>query len=70
MMAMILTDEQKLQADDLGLTYTEMSVALKTRIPPETYAQRKQEALADRDAWEAKLSVMSDALLKRGQHWA
>ncbi len=53
---MMLTDEQKAQADKLGLTYTEMSVALKTRIPPETYAERKRELLAERDEWEAKMA--------------
>lgn len=52
---MILTDEQREQAKALGLTYTEMTVALKTRIPPETYAERKRELLAERDAWEAKM---------------
>ena len=67
---MILSDEQKQQADRLLLTYTEMSVALKTRIAPEVYAQRKQELLADRDAWEAKLSGMSDAMLERAAYFA
>ena len=67
---MILTDEQKAEAERLLLTYTEMSVALKTRILPETYAQRKQELLADRDAWDAKLSGMSDAMLERAAYFA
>jgi hypothetical protein len=53
---MMLTDEQRAQADTLGLTYTEMAVALKTRIPPETYAERKRELLAERDEWEAKVA--------------
>jgi hypothetical protein len=52
---MMLTDEQKSQADKLGLTYMEMAVAIKTRIPPETYAERKRELLAERDEWEAKM---------------
>lgn len=67
---MILTDEQKAEAERLLLTYTEMSVALKTRIPPETYARHKQELLADRDAWDAKLSGMSDAMLERAAYFA
>jgi len=67
---MPLTDEQKAEADQLLLTYTEMSVALKTRIPPETYAQRKQELLAERDAWEARLSGMSNAMLSRAAYFA
>ena len=66
---MLLTDEQKSQAKTLGLTYTEMTVALRTRIPPETYAHRKQELLVERDAWEAKLSGMSDAMLERAVHF-
>ena len=40
-----------------GLTYAEMAVALKTRIPPETCAERKRELLAERDAWEAKVAL-------------
>lgn len=55
---MILSNEQKAAADKLGLTYTEMTVALKTRIPPETYAERKRELLAEREAWEAKMAVV------------
>lgn len=62
---MLLTDEQKQQADDLLLTYTEMSMALSTRIDPEVYARRKQERLAERDAWDAKLASMADAMIER-----
>jgi hypothetical protein len=61
---MMLTDEQKRQADELGLTYTEMSVALKTRIQPETYAQRKLELLSERDAWDAKVAAIDGGLHK------
>jgi len=39
-----------------SLTYTEMSVALETRVPPETYAERKRGLLTERDAWEAKMT--------------
>jgi hypothetical protein len=39
-----------------SLTYTGMSVALETRIPPETYAERKRGLLTERDAWEAKMT--------------
>jgi hypothetical protein len=53
---MMLTDADKRQADELGLTYTEMSVALETRVPPETYAERKRGLLTERDAWEAKMT--------------
>lgn len=67
---MILTDEQKAQADLLLLTYTEMSVALKTRISPETYAQRKQEMQAERDAWEAKLEGTNAAMMTRASYFA
>lgn len=64
---MILTDEQKAEADRLLLTYTEMSVALKTRIPPETYAQSKQEILAQRDEWEAKMRAIEQELGNRAR---
>ena len=53
---MMLTDKDKRQGDELGLTYTAMSVALEIRIPPETYAERKRGLLTERDAWEAKMT--------------
>ena len=46
-----------------------MSVALRTRMSPETYARHKQELLAERDAWDAKLSGMSDAMLEQASHY-
>lgn len=55
---MILTDKQKAEADRLLLTYTDMGVALRTHIVPEVHARRKQELLAERDAWEAKIEDM------------
>jgi hypothetical protein len=61
----ILTDEQKELAKELGLTFTEMHVALSTRIAPERYAQHKRELQAQRDEWEAKMTGMSDDLLER-----
>jgi hypothetical protein len=36
-----------------------MTVALTTRISPETYAERKRELLAERDAWEAKMEGLT-----------
>ena len=58
---MTLTDEQKRQAAELALTHTEMAVALKTRIPAETYARHKRELLAERDEWEAKVARLDTA---------
>lgn len=52
------TDEQRQQARDLGLTFTEMDVALKTHIAPETYAAHKREMQAERDAWDAKVEAV------------
>lgn len=66
---MKLTDEQMRQADLLLLTYTEMSVALRTNIAPETYARHKQEMQAERDAWDAQLEGAGDAMLKRARSW-
>lgn len=57
---MILTDEQKREAEALGLTYTEMTVTLRTRIAPETYARHKIEMKAARDAWDAKMQGLAD----------
>jgi len=67
---MLLTDEQKQEADRLLLTYTEYVVALKTRIPPETYAKHKQEMQAERDEWEAKLRDLSDFAMRRAPYFA
>ena len=65
---MLLSEEQKAQAKTLGLTFTEITVALRTRIPPETYAANKREIMAERDAWEEKTAAMSDAMLERVSH--
>ena len=46
---------------------TSRDLTLKTRIPPETYAQRKQELLADRDAWEAKMAQVEGFFQRSGQ---
>jgi hypothetical protein len=59
-----LTDEQRQEADRLLLTYTEMSVALATHIAPEVYAQHKAEMQAERDAWDAKMAAMGEAMLE------
>ncbi len=66
---MILTEEQKAVADRLLLTYTEMSIAVRTHIAPETYAGHKRELLAERDAWETKMATMDRDLLERATHW-
>ncbi len=67
---MILTDEQKEQAKALGLTFTELTVALRTHVAPETYARHKAELQAERDAWDAKLEGMNAAMMERAAHFA
>lgn len=66
---MILTDEQKAQADSLLLTYTEMVAALKMRLEPETYARHKQEMQAQRDAWDAKMTALGDYAVQHARDW-
>lgn len=53
------------EADRLRLTYTEMTVALRTHVEPERYALRKREYEAERDAWDAKMEAMGAALTDR-----
>lgn len=65
---MILTDDQKEQAKALGLIFTELSVALRTRIAPETYAKHKQEMQAERDAWDAKMEDFAAAVTESLRH--
>jgi len=67
---MLLSDEQKAQADVLRLTYTEMSVALKTHIDPEVYARHKADMQAERDEWERKLTDMDAAMHERAKFFA
>jgi hypothetical protein len=63
-----LTDEQKRQAAELGLTQREASVSLAWRIPLERYAEVKLEIAAERDEWEAKMTGVSDAMLERARY--
>lgn len=53
-----LTDTEKATADRLGLTYTEMSVAIDTQVDPETYARHKAEIRTNREEWEAKRQAL------------
>ena len=62
---MILSDEDKATAETLGLTYTEMTVALRTHVEPERYALRKREYEAERDAWDAKMEEFAGAVTSR-----
>ena len=64
---MILTDEDKATAERLGLTYTEMTVALRTHVEPERYALRKREYEAERDAWDAKMRAIEQELGNRAR---
>ncbi|MBN1460966.1 MAG: hypothetical protein JXA57_15650 [Armatimonadetes bacterium] len=56
----MLTESQRREADDLGLTYTEMTVALSTHVAPEVYARHKAEIRAKREAWERQLADLGD----------
>lgn len=67
---MILTDDQKQQAKDLGLTVTEARFAIATRIPLDRYAFHKRELQAGRDAWEAKLEGTNAAMMTRASYFA
>jgi len=39
-----------------------MTVALRTRIAPETYAKHKAELQAERDPWDAKMEEFAGAV--------
>jgi hypothetical protein len=65
---MILTDANKAQAKALGLTFTEMHVALTTHVAPETYAKHKAEMQAERDAWDAKMDEFAGVAAERLEH--
>ncbi|HEY5387452.1 MAG TPA: hypothetical protein VIL79_06065 [Thermoleophilia bacterium] len=58
---MILTDEDKVQAKELGLTQEEVRIAKATRIPLERYAFHKRELQAGRAADDAMMQRFSDA---------
>jgi hypothetical protein len=65
---MMLTDEQRQEADRLLLTYTEYTVALRTHIPPETYAKHKKALQADRAAFDAKVADgLAEYMRRSGQ---
>jgi len=63
-----LTDTEKATADRLGLTYTEMGVALDTHVDPETYARHKAEIRSKREEWEAKLAAVNDGTVDHLQY--
>jgi hypothetical protein len=58
----ILTAEQKAQAEELGLTYTEMHLALKCRVAPAVYAAGKRKRQVERAEWEARLAMIGGEL--------
>ena len=45
-----------------------MTVALRTRIAPETYAKHKAELQAERDAWDAKMEEFTGAATDGLEH--
>jgi hypothetical protein len=54
----ILTDEQKAEADRLKLTYTEMWMALRSHTDPEVWAAHKDALLREHDEWERKMAAL------------
>src|SRR5450756_2124991 len=56
-----LTDEDKTQAKELGLTHEEARIAMAVRIPLARYAFHKHELQAGRDAETAMMEDFSDA---------
>jgi hypothetical protein len=64
----ILTDADKAQAKELGLTHEEMRIAKATRIPPERYAFHKRELQAGRDADQAKMEEFAAAVTDQLQY--
>jgi hypothetical protein len=67
---MMLTDAQKQQAKELGLTQEEARFSLATGISLVRYATVKAETQAERDAWDAKLEGMNTAMLERARYFA
>jgi len=58
----ILSDDQKQQAKDLGLTVTEARFAIATRIPLDRYASHKRELQAGRDAEKTQMEAFGAAM--------
>ena len=64
-----LSDEQQAQAKELGLTGSEMAIALATHIDPVLYAQHKAKIAVGDAAWEAKMTGVEDAAAERVAHF-
>ena len=65
---MRLSDDQKQQAKDLGLTVTEARFAIATRIPLDRYAFHKRELQAGRDAENAQMEDFAAAVTDQLQY--
>lgn len=65
---MILTEAEKAQATELGLSQQEMRLAKATRIAPERYAEVKAEIEAEQEALQAQLTAFGDAILERARY--
>ena len=65
---MPLTDEDKAQAKELGLTHEEMRFAKATHIAPSRYAFHKRELQAGRDADDAMMQRFSDGAAEGLEH--
>ena len=55
---MLLSPEQVAEADKLGLSYLEMSTALRMHIDPAVYLRHKNEIAAERAKWDAKMAEL------------
>jgi hypothetical protein len=65
---MILTDVDKAQAKELGLTLDELRFAKATHIAPERYAHHKAAIQAGRDADTALAEEVAAAMTDRLPH--
>jgi len=61
----MLTEEQEAEAEKLGLTRTEMEIALATDISPVIYARHRAELNGESAAWEAKMGGVETAAAER-----
>lgn len=65
---MILTEADKAQAAELGLSHEEMRFAKATHVAPSRYAFHKRELQAGRDADDALMEDFTDAVTEGLEH--
>jgi hypothetical protein len=65
-----LTDEQKRQAKELGLTQDEARFSLATRIPLTRYAEIKAQIAEEGEARQAQEVAGNEFVVERARHFA